>query len=230
MKYINSAALAALSFLMVTQYGLANSNDSSRINHLPKHAIKIGPLHPLNFYPTLQIGYEYRLLPNLTSQIGLGYAIPYHDIRMDFQNKRGVKLRLESRYYIPATVDSRNAHYLSAQFYSNIINFDRETQRIECFDLDCTIQYSKWYEYKVKYREQGLALQYGIHWYKRRVTFDLSIGVSLRHINYKEPTLPRGLNEIDEWAWFKIPNEENRTVIGPAGAFWIGYKIQQAKK
>jgi hypothetical protein len=209
----------------------ARDSVASGFSYLPKQVIKLGPLHPLNFYPTLQLAYEYRLTRNFTLQADFGYVLTFlHSYNPEFQDKRGVKLKLEARYYLPALIKPRSAHYLSVQPYATSINFDRETQRTECFDLDCTIQFTRWYNYEVKYREQGLAFQYGIHLYGRRITLDVSMGLMLRHVEYKEPPLPRGINEFDEWSWFRIPNEDNRTVIGPTGAIWLGYKLHHVGK
>lgn len=204
-----------------------DNHDSLRYSNLPRHVVKFSPLHLINFYPTLQVAYEFRLKNNFALQADLGYVLSYKiNTDPEFKDKRGVKLKTEVRYYLLSFITSHGAWYLSAEPYINIINFDRQTVQTECFDLDCTIQYRRWYDFKVKYREQGIAFKYGIHRYAGKITLDMNIGLVLRHVDYKKPNIPRGFNEPDEWGWFEIPNEEKRTVIGPTVGFRLGYKLQ----
>lgn len=215
---------------LVLFFGTASAQspttDSLRFTYLPTHVIKFSPQHLINIYPTFQIAYEYRIKNNFAVQLDVGYAIDYIYNDPEFQDKRGVKLKTEMRYYLPYSIKSRFAQYLSAEPYANIINFDREELQTECFDNDCTILYTRQYNYKVKYREHGISFKYGIHKYGRRVTLDVNAGLMLRFVDYIKPDMARGFNELETFGWLDLPNEDKRTVINPIIGGRIGYRIK----
>ncbi|MBX2965756.1 MAG: hypothetical protein KF845_06395 [Cyclobacteriaceae bacterium] len=217
-------------FLLISGVGTLyaqphEEKDSLRFSYLPRYTIKVSPLHVFNFYPSIQVAYEHHLKNNFTLQTDAGYVFSIDNLDRRFKNKRGAKLKLELRYYLTDLIRPKGAHYFSLEPYANIINFDRIIQQTECFDLECTQLYTRWYEYVVKYREQGFSLKYGINRYRGRVTYDMNLGLTLRNVEYKKPAIARGLNQPDTWAWFEIPNERKRTTIGPAAGFRFGYRL-----
>jgi len=189
------------------------------------HIIKWSPFHVLNFYPTLQFAYELQWHPRFSLQGDIGYMLNLDNSDVQFIDKRGVKLKTEVRYYLE---DNSRAllHYFSAEPYQHIINFDRRETKTECFDIECMIFYSKQYFYKVRYRESGFSLKYGIMRERRRIVFDINYGLTLRFVNYKKPDIPTGFNEFDNVSWFSIPNERKRVTVGPALGLRIGYRIK----
>lgn len=189
------------------------------------HIVKLSPFHVLNFYPTLQFAYELQWHPRFSLQADIGYVLNFNNVNERFINKRGVKLKTEFRYYLD--YNSRELlHYFAAEPYQNIINFDRRETQTECFDIECMIIYSKQYFYKVRYRESGFSLKYGIMRERKRIVFDINFGLTLRFVNYKKPDIPRGFNEFDNVGWFSIPNERKRVTVGPALGLRMGYRIK----
>ncbi len=219
-----------LLIFLVIHYGKAYGqsypqHDSLRFTYLPRHVIKVSPLHLINFYPSVQIAYERHIKNNISLQLDVGYVF-HTNYNLKFQNTRGTKLKTEIRYYLNGMVTRAYANYLSAEPYANIINFDREISQTECFDLDCTIQYWRWYNFKVRYREQGLSFKYGYYRYRGKIIMDLNFGLMLRNVDYKKPEIPRGVDQPDEWQWFEIPKEDKRITIGPVAGIRFGYRIE----
>lgn len=191
------------------------------------HAIKWSPYHLINFYPTIQVAYEYQWHPQFSLQADVGYVVKYQFVKYPFRNdrfidKRGIKLKTEFRYYLNEHTGGDNS-YLSVEPYQNIINFDRRVTRTECFDLECTILYSKQYLYKVRYRETGISIKYGLIERVGRFFLDINFGLCLRNVNYKKPG-------FDQQRWFPIPNEEKRLVIGPVVGIRLGYRFPVKEK
>src|SRR5688500_12245551 len=130
---------------------------------VPHTAIKASPLHLLNFYPTVELSFEQRLLPRFTTQLEAGYVLNYgSNINRDFQDKRGVKLKLEGRYYFGPVSDAKKIYYGAVEPYMNVINFDRSASEVECFDLECSHLYRRQYFDKIEYREHGVSLKIGL--------------------------------------------------------------------
>lgn len=218
--------LLPVCFISITAFSQISLNDSTA-NKFRLHIIKWSPLHLSNFYPTLQFAYEYKWSPEFSIQLDAGLVVnsaTWRDTER-FSDKRGIKLKSEFRYYF--YVSESIFRYLSAEAYTNIINFDRNTTQIECFDLDCTIQFSRRYLYKVKYREQGLSFKYGYVRKFDRVILDFNFGLTLRNVEYKKPNLPDALNDFQRDFAFSIPNEEKRLAFSPALGLRIGYIIAQ---
>lgn len=161
-----------------------------------------------------------------TMQSEVGYVFNPGDMP-DFINRRGVKAKQELRYYFPGRVRIKSAFYAAAELYANWVNFEREDERLECFDLDCQTTFSKQYYYTVKYREQGFSLKGGYQRFFKRLTLDLNLGLSVRFIDYDQPFIPPGLEVMDDISiiFFDFPVEEDRIVPGPVAGFRLGYQI-----
>lgn len=195
---------------------------------VPHAAIKVSPLHLLNFYPTLEWSFEQRILPSFTLQAEAGYVLDFgSDTDYDFRHKRGVKLKLEGRYYFGSVSDRKKIYYGAVEPYLNVINFDRYFSVQECFDLECNHLYRREYFGKVAYREHGVSVKIGLLRYLGQRTFlDMSTGVTLRNVRYEEPPRPRSFNEFDEQNFFfPVPNENDRMGFSPNLGLRFGYRF-----
>ncbi len=197
---------------------------------IPRHAFKFAPLTMANFYPTLELSFEQKIIRQFTVQIGYGYVLNYKDNNnQEYQNKRGYKAKLEIRYYIMPSERYNLVYYLAVGGYMNVVDFDRETSRQECYDLSCTNTFIRYYNYVVKYREQGFTLKFGfVKHFSKSIFMDINGGWSLRFIDYDEPTMPGGLNDFGDVSFFfsDIPNEEDRIGLMPILGFRIGYRFR----
>lgn len=191
---------------------------------VPDHAVKFSPMHLVSFYPTAQFSYEVKLFRLFTMQAEGGYVLP-HTYDQNFQDMRGAKLKLEARQYFNWHSKSVVC-YFAFEGYQNIVNFDRETWYDECFDGNCQNQYRTFFDFKVKYREHGVSLKYGMLWYIARPHFFLDVngGFSIRSINYNKPEGMIDRNE-DDRDLFTTPNEEDRVMLYPCIGIRIGYRI-----
>lgn len=192
---------------------------------VPRQVIKISPLHALSFYPTVQVAYEFKIIGRFTLQPEVGFVFNYGSYNLRYQNKRGAKLKMELRYYVRPNLLSNSINYCSLEPYGSFINFNRTETRTECFDLDCTILYSKKYFYPVKYRETGFSLKYGYVMYFQKFVLDYNFGLTVRFVNYIKPDLsiPGALNGFQE-SFFV--NEQKRIGLAPIVGFRIGYCIK----
>ena len=225
MAYKSRLLLAALSLLF---FRGASGQDSLAIAMLvPDKAIKVSPLHLLNFYPTIEVSYEQKLWPEITAQIEAGWVLPtgYDD---EFLNKRGIKLKLEGRYYYWGRTRGRVLNYLSVEPYMNVINFDRQLTRTECFDVECNSMFTRTTLEKMAYREEGVSLKFGLmKYWSKKIFMDLTCGVTLRNIRYSdEPPEPVGVVDMEPNMFFDIPNEEDRVAIAPLFSGRIGYRLK----
>ncbi|HYC84177.1 MAG TPA: hypothetical protein VEB86_03100 [Chryseosolibacter sp.] len=208
-------------FLSLALATSAIAQDGVRSQRIPVHAIKFSPFHLIGFYPTALLGYEHGVAPNMSVQADVGYVFPYENFDEEFRNKRGVKLKLDARFYIEET----KASYVAPEVYLNAVNFDRQDSRQECYDLECQILYRRTYYYKVRYREHGVGVKYGFVRYFGNFLVDLNLGFAIRFVEYKKPALTRQFNE-QEMEWFAIPNERRRTGLMPLMGFRLGYRLQ----
>ena len=194
---------------------------------VPHTAVKVSPLHLLNFYPTIELSLEQRILPRFTTQVEAGYVLDYNaNIHRDFQDKRGVKLKLEGRYYFGSVSDPNKIYYGAIEAYTNLINFDRYASGTECFDLECEHLYRREYDYKVSYREYGLSFKAGVlRYFGSSIFMDLNGGITLRNVRYNEPARPRAFAENDEFSFFQIPNENDRVAFSPNLGLRFGYRF-----
>lgn len=217
--------LAVSSLLIHTALTAQESLKESAL--VPHTAIKVSPLHLLNFYPTIEWSFEQRILPRFTTQVEAGYVLDYKtNTDRDFQDKRGVKLKLEGRYYFGSVSDRKKIYYAAAEPYMNVINFDRSSSAEECFDLECNHRYRRQYFEKVEYREHGVSLKIGLLRYVGAHTFfDLNSGFTIRNVHYREPARPRSFNEIEERNFLQIPNENDRIGFSPNLGLRFGYRF-----
>jgi len=191
-----------------------------------KSIIKFSPLHLINFYPSIQVAYEHRLTPATSLQIDLGYVF-YNFSTPEFIRKNGFKAKAEYRYYLKDERTDRKSPYLSAEPYINAVNFHREENTIQCFDLDCQLQFSQKIRYLVQYRETGFSLKYGqVFTMWNNFIFDLNYGMTIRIIRYKEKGRDSSPPQDFFDGFLSIPNERNRIGISPALGLRVGYIIK----
>lgn len=214
--------------VLILQAPFLRAQDSVlRERLIPIRALKVSPLHLLNFYPTIQLSVEQRIRPRFTLQAEAGYVLNYTNDDFSFQDKRGVKLKLEGRYYFGSASGRKRIYYSAIEPYANIINFDRDAEVTECFDLECNHLYTRRYDYRVTYREHGVSVKVGVLGYLGAHLFlDFSSGLTLRNICYDEPPLVRGFNEVDGGNIFQIPNEDDRIAISPNLGLRLGYRLR----
>ena len=213
--------------LMATCTSLSAQQWDSTHTAVPVHAIKFSPFHLLNFYPTIEFSYEQKIFPRVTLQAEGGYVLDYPDSEGElYQNKRGVKLKLEGRYY-PGSVRRDKISYLAIEPYVNAVDFDRYGAVEECFDADCRRPYTRQIVFTMKYREKGATLKVGMLWYVASDFFlDVSIGGTLRDVVYEEPSLPNEVGYNREAQFFQIPDEDDRVVGSPYMGLRFGYRFR----
>jgi hypothetical protein len=194
---------------------------------VPDKAIKVSPLHLINFYPTFQVAYEQKILDRITAQLDVGVVVRYNtNQNAEFKDKRGIKGKLEARYYFWGRTDKRKLYYVSAEGYMNVIDFDRQDTRTECYDVECTNLFRRTYDYKVEYREQGFSVKAGmLKYFSRRIMFDINSGFTLRFVNYRKPNLIPEFNE-DTMFFLDIPNERKRVAFSPNLGVRFGYRLK----
>ncbi len=214
-----------LIFLLMSSVAMAQDSLWTEAALLPGRAIKLSPLHLLNFYPTLQVSYEQSVGDRVALQLEGGYVMEYVS-REDYQDRRGFKAKFETRYYLSGVARKRKLYYTAGEVYGNFVNFDRTDQVEDCFDVGCTQTFTQTRRYLVKYREQGLNVKFGYVRYLRfetRAFMDVSVGLSLRNIRYKKPF---EMGEIDEdFFGGPAPNERDRFAVSPYGGLRFGYKL-----
>jgi hypothetical protein len=216
--------------LVISGAALRAQDDALTVDMLvPDKAIKISPLHLINFYPTVQVAYEQKILDRITAQLDIGFVVHYKNTtnpNTQFKDKRGVKGKLEARYYFWGRTDKRKLYYVSGEGYMNAVDFDRQDTRTLCYDLDCTSLYRETYDYKVEYREQGFSVKAGmLKYFSKRILFDINSGFTLRFVNYKKPNLIPGFNE-DTMFFLDIPNETKRVAFSPNLGVRFGYRLK----
>lgn len=193
---------------------------------IPQQAIKFSPLHLINFYPTIELSFEQKVAPQVTLQLEAGYVLDYEtDWNEEFLDKRGVKLKLEGRYYFFGRTDKRKAYYIAGEAYANIINFDRILTTEECFDVNCDHVFRRTAEYKFEYREKGFSIKAGLMKRAGKFLFDFNSGLTVRDIEYREPE--NWVEQFsDDWTIWDIPNETDRIVLSPNFGIRFGYTIR----
>lgn len=193
---------------------------------IPDHALKVSPLHLFNFYPTFQISYETQVGANTTLQVEGGYVMEYGG-RDDYQNRRGVKARLEGRYYLERVRGKNKLFYVAGELHANFVNFERRDWIVDCFDIECNNPFTQERQYGVRYREQGITAKFGLLRYfghDARVFIDLGVGATLRNIRYHKPV--SGGNSFDGFFFTVAPNEENRFAGRPYVGVRFGYRLR----
>lgn len=211
--------------------GTLVAQDSTGTTAVPRHAVRISPLHLANFYPTIQTGYETRLYGKLTGYLEGGYVVDISQNETgEYANMRGFKLKIEPRYYFFESVNDRVTFYGALELYGNRVDFDRNETVIECYDEGCVHQYRRQRSYVVKYREKGFVLKWGMMLYIKRFFFDLNAGMGVRGIDYIKPEIVQQPEAVDDMLGFSEfafqPIEEKRTVPGLALGMRLGYRIR----
>lgn len=191
---------------------------------IPKHAVRVSPLHLMNFYPTIQLGYEANIKGRFSLYLEGGVALNGYGEDPLFRDKRGFKLKVEPRHYFALNRKGNLLWYAAAEFYYNNIDFDRKTVRTECFDRDCQILYERQYHYTVGYREHGAGVKGGMMIGRRRFFLDINSGMAIRFIRYREPeSFPDA--DLFDGALFNVPNETDRTAFMPLMGIRLGYRL-----
>lgn len=204
---------------------------------VPISAVKYSPFHLSGFYPTFMVSYEHWLIHSITLQTDLGYVINFKsNDNPRFQNKRGIKVRLEPRYYFlvgPGLLErmafgvKKKAFYAAMELHLNAVHFDRTHELEECYDLNCNYSVLRKYQYKMLYREKGFGLKYGYIQYLSDFFLDINAGLAVRFIRYDEAeTIPPVLFDLSNNLPFQIPNEKDRTVLSPRLGIRLGYRIR----
>jgi hypothetical protein len=170
----------------------------------------------------------FKVVGRFNMQAEAGYVIDYQNPdNSDFINKRGMKFKLEERYYLTYFARHPGNFYLAAETYYNYINFDREQQVRECIDNNCEFPYIRTAVYVRRYREYGQTIKWGWIKYWGRFVMDLNTGWTLRFIQYSGAEPITGLSPEDVvFDSFDIPNEENRITIGPNLGIRLGYRFK----
>ena len=195
---------------------------------IPRHAVKISPLHLLNFYPTIQLAYEIKVAKRFSLQLEGGYVLNYNlNENPEYQDKRGAKAKVELHYYMLPSKRANLIFYGAAEVYWNAVDFDRLTSQAECFDINCNHAYTREYTNTVTYREPGVGLKLGFMKYFDDFFMDINSGWGVRFINYTDPSRPTGLiNDVNEWGMISIPNESDRVTLSPIVGIRFGYRIR----
>lgn len=193
---------------------------------IPHHALKISPFHLFSFYPTIQLAYEIKVVERFSVQLESGYVLDYK-MKEDpaYQDKRGVKAKLELHYYMLPSERANLIYYGAAEIYWNAVNFDRLTSQQECFDIDCNHIFTRQYTYKTMYREPGIGLKIGFVKYFSDFFMDINSGWGVRFIDYTDPSVPAGLLDNGN-DWRMIPNEADRITLSPIVGIRFGYRLR----
>jgi hypothetical protein len=194
-------------------------------NHRYRSILKWSPFHLASIYATVQLAYELQYRTNQSIQVDVGYVLNLDD-ELLYEDKRGVKLKTEWRYYLESNRESRS-RYLSLEPYTNLINFDRTESNTECFDVECQTLFSRQYFYKVRYRETGITFKLGLQKQLNRFFLDLNYGLMLRDVHYEKPSIPPGFNEPVDLRLIFYPNEKRRTALGPTVGVRLGYRLSK---
>jgi hypothetical protein len=217
--------------VFVTLYSFSSAQDSLKVfrarNVIPRHSVKLSPFHLLGFYPTAQVAYEVKVAPLWTMQFDLGVVLDLGEFDPEFENKRGVKVKLEPHYYFALNERRRIGFYGALELYQNYVNFERTSWEVECFDADCTTRFKHMYRYSMTYQERGFAFKVGMAKHFPPFMFDVSSGFGFRYINYSSPPYTNiSVEFVDEGdEWFPIPNEEDRVAFQPVINFRLGYSF-----
>ncbi len=218
-------------FILLIFSGSCFAQDSTRFDKLiPRTALKFTPFTLINFYSSLELSFEQKIAKRFTAQIGYGYVFNFRR-RGDpeFENMRGAKVKLEIRYYLLPSERYTLSNYIALGVYRNGVDFDRETPQQECYDLSCTNTFTRYYNYKVQYREHGLTLKYGfVKHFRKSIFIDFNTGWSFRFIDYDKPTLSQAFNGFGfEESFIDLsPKEEDWFTLTPLVCLRIGYRFR----
>ena len=224
--------IAMLISLLAAQYvfGQFIPLDSlKRETYVPASIIKFSPFHVVNFYPTIEISYEFKLKGRFTMQAEGGYVLNYDGAGdTDFMNKRGFKAKLEERFYLVYFDRHPGNFYLAAETYYNYVNFDRQEEVRDCFDNNCQFPFTRKSTFLMRYREYGESVKWGWIKYWSRFVLDLNAGWTVRVVRYERAIPQSGLNSNDFVLDLGVdtPNERDRTTIGPNLGIRIGYRFK----
>jgi hypothetical protein len=220
-----------LIFLLVISLSVSAQEKSA----VPRQAIRFSPFHAINFYPTIQIGYEHLLKNKITLYVEGGYVLDYDTneddlstVSIQYYNKRGFKAKLEPRLYFYQNQRERMTLYGGVEFYYNYVDFDRNESVTECYDADCVHAFQRMYIYAVHYREWGFAPKAGIMIYIKNFFFDFNSGIAFRNIDYQKPEVsaPNQPEDNFDSTFDFVPIEEKRITWGPVLGLRIGYRIK----
>jgi hypothetical protein len=161
----------------------------------PKLSVKWSVLHLMYFYPSWQFSLEHRLLKTLNIQYDGGWVVNSQPNFSGYENKRGYRMSVELRYYLPSS-PKMVPFYFAGELYYHNIRFDRsETIGFNCATGMC--DYYQFVTYPVRTEELGPGVKFGMlmfpGWRKNRsFFFDLNGGLAYRKINYSYSSRPSG--------------------------------------
>lgn len=194
-----------------------------------KHAIKINLLQPFSYYSTVPLAYEMRVAKDLSLTLEAGYV--YNSLATArTNNKRGVKLRTELRWYPDNLSYTERTHdYLSVEPYGNMVNFDRRQTVSECLDAECQYRYSRTYDKVVRYRESGIGFKWGHIGYGKNFLYDVNLGLRLRRVRYYNTIPSTSFDDVEDFDFFSTfvdRREKNRYALGLVMGFSFGWRIK----
>jgi hypothetical protein len=211
--------LFVIAILMTVGTATAQT-DPEAITFPARHAFKVNVLQMVSFYPTIPLAYEVRIAPQHSLQFEAGYVFSVEGSEM-YANKRGAKLRTGWRWYVSNLTRSKSTHdYFMLEPYANIIDFDRQTNTVDCSTGNCV---ERTYYRTIKNRESGVGLKWGHIGYGKHVVYDVNVGVRLRNVRYddNEPAD----NDITIFSLPQI-NENDRLALGFVVGFSLGWRSQ----
>lgn len=192
-------------FATAVPFSVANAQTSSQdastppqrfVVSPPKLAVKWSPLHLWYFYPSSQWSLEHRLTRKLNVQYEAGWVRGLESNSTEYDNKRGYRLAVELRYFIPSP--RFVPFYVAAGYSYQHVKFDRsEAVGYNCGGDNC--DYFQYVTYGVKNEELGPSVKFGLllfpGWRRNRSFFcDLNSGFAYHDIAYTYISRPEGAN------------------------------------
>jgi len=199
--------------------------DSTNIDRVvARHAIKYSPFHLINFYPTIQLAYEFRIAKRFSIQIDGGLVVDDAQ-NTDYVDMRGFKVKLEPRYYLSSNLKGNFGVYSALELYYNRVDFDRKTIQEECFDFSCNHAFIQTHTFVVKYREPGFGFKIGFVKYISNFLIDINSGFATRFVEYRHPEYIT--DPLPERGLFRSKRREEDGIRAmPLLGIRIGYRIK----
>jgi hypothetical protein len=197
-----------------------------------KSNIKFSPLHLINSFPTIQLGYERNLPKKFSINLEAGHVVGNPESK-EYPNKRGKKFREEIRYYYKFNPRKENAFYGAFDFFQNYLRFDESGTINLCDDLECLNSTKiELGPQKVKLNEKGFGIRMGVTEFSGRFIFDFNWGVSFRWVTWHRPffKLTPDTGTIGLPIEYFIRDDDNHFRIFPSLGIRIGYLLKKIEK
>jgi hypothetical protein len=202
-----------------------SQNDTVLFDLKPRSLIKIDPLYLLNRFPTVQLSYENHLSPSTNISIGGGYVMNIYDdeFNTDFNDRSGVKLNVDLRYYFEETKKVIFFVGLGVDYF--YINFNRS----RTFGFDCnnnfSCQYYQYDTYKINRQDwrvnikPGMLIKLG-----ENIFFETGLGFALSFQSFR--TLGK-LSGFDiQYGDNQLMEEGERVLFLPIPVVQFGYRFR----